>query len=233
MIARAIPATGEMLPAVGLGTWQAFDIGASPAEREPRREVLKRFVQLGGSVVDSSPMYGKAEGVVGELAAETGVASKLFVATKVWTSGRAAGVDQMERSMKLLRAARLDLMQVHNLVDCHTHLATLREWQQAGRVRYVGVTHYTASGYAELERVLGAEPVEFVQLNYSLEEREAERRLLRSPGTAALRSSSTARLPPARCCGPPAANRCRNGRARPAARHGPRCSSRGFWATRP
>jgi diketogulonate reductase-like aldo/keto reductase len=178
MIARAIPATGEMLPAVGLGTWQAFDIGASPAEREPRREVLKRFVQLGGSVVDSSPMYGKAEGVVGELAAETGVASKLFVATKVWTSGRAAGVEQMERSMKLLRAARLDLMQVHNLVDCHTHLATLREWQQAGRVRYVGVTHYTASGYAELERVLGAEPVEFVQLNYSLEEREAERRLL-------------------------------------------------------
>ena len=178
MISRAIPSTGETLPVIGLGTWQAFDIGTSPSERETRREVLKRFVELGGTLVDSSPMYGKAEGVVGDLAADAAVASKLFFATKVWTTGRAAGIQQMERSMKLLRVARLDLMQVHNLVDGQTHLATLREWKQAGRLRYLGVTHYTASAYAELERVLRAETLDFVQLNYSLEEREAERRLL-------------------------------------------------------
>ena len=177
-ISRSIPSTGETLPVIGLGTWQAFDISNSATERATRSEVLKRFVELGGTLVDSSPMYGNAESVVGELAANAGVGSKLFVATKVWTTGRAAGVQQMERSMKLLRVARLDLMQVHNLVDCQTHLATLREWKQAGRVRYIGVTHYTASGYAELERVLNAETVDFVQLNYSLEERDAERRLL-------------------------------------------------------
>ena len=178
MISRAIPSTGEMLPVIGLGTSQAFDIGQAAGERQARVEVLKRFVGSGGALVDSSPMYGKAESVVGELAAAAGVASKLFVATKVWTTGRAAGVEQMERSMKLLRVAQLDLMQVHNLVDYRNHLATLREWKRAGRVRYIGVTHYTASAHGELERVLRAEAVDFVQLNYSLEEREAEQRLL-------------------------------------------------------
>jgi diketogulonate reductase-like aldo/keto reductase len=140
--------------------------------------VLRRFVDLGGRVVDSSPMYGAAESVVGDLAADLGVRERLWVATKVWTSGRAAGIAQMERSLQRLRGPRVDLMQVHNLVDWRTHLATLRAWKDAGRVRYIGVTHYTASAYDELERILRAEALDFVQLNYSVVEREAERRLL-------------------------------------------------------
>jgi len=178
LLLRPIPSSGETIPAVGLGTWQTFDVGASAAAREPLREVLKRFVALGGRVIDSSPMYGAAEAVVGELASALGIVDSLFVATKVWTSGREAGIAQMEQSLRLLRKKPLDLMQVHNLVDWRTHLATLRGWKQAGRVRYVGVTHYTASGYDELERVLRSEPLDFVQVNYSLGEREAERRIL-------------------------------------------------------
>jgi len=178
MLMRRVPSDGEMLPAVGLGTWQTFDVSAGAAEREPLREVLRRFVALGGRVVDSSPMYGQAESVVGDLAAELGLHSSLFVATKVWTSGREAGVAQMERSLKRLRVARLDLEQVHNLVDWQTHLRTLRDWKAAGRVRYLGVTHYTASAYGDLERIMRSERLDFVQLNYSLLEREAEDRLL-------------------------------------------------------
>jgi diketogulonate reductase-like aldo/keto reductase len=178
LVTRAIPSSGEGLPAVGLGTWQTFDVGTADAEREPLREVVRRFVELGGRVVDSSPMYGAAERVVGDLAAGLGVTDRLFFATKVWTSGRDAGVDQMDRSLRLLRKRPLDLMQIHNLVDWRTHLATLRDWQQAGRIRYLGVTHYTASAYDDLERVLRAERLDFVQLNYSLGEREAERRIL-------------------------------------------------------
>jgi diketogulonate reductase-like aldo/keto reductase len=178
LITRPIPSSGETIPAIGLGTWQTFDVGASATERAPRREVLKQFVSLGGTVIDSSPMYGAAEAVVGELASEIGVSGKLFVATKVWTSGRAPGVTQMEQSLRLLRKQPLDLMQIHNLVDWRTHLATLREWKQAGKIRYLGVTHYTASGYDELERVLRSETLDFIQLNYSLGEREAERKIL-------------------------------------------------------
>jgi aryl-alcohol dehydrogenase-like predicted oxidoreductase len=178
MLARRIPSDGAPLPAVGLGTWQTFDVGAAPAERAPLREVLRRFVALGGRVVDSSPMYGEAESVVGDLTAELGLHASLFVATKVWTRGREDGVDQMERSLRRLRKGRLDLLQVHNLVDWQTHLRTLRDWKAAGRVRYIGVTHYTASAYGELERVMRTEPLDFVQLNYSLAEREAENRLL-------------------------------------------------------
>ncbi len=176
-ILRAIPSSKETLPVIGLGTWQTFDVGAGAA-REPLRRVLRRFVELGGRVVDSSPMYGRAETVVGELAAELGLRDNLFVATKVWTSGRDAGVAQMNESVRRLRAGRLDLMQVHNLVDWRTHLRTLAEWKRAGRVRYVGVTHYTAGAYAELEQVMKSEPLDFVQLNYSPIEREADRRLL-------------------------------------------------------
>jgi diketogulonate reductase-like aldo/keto reductase len=176
-IVRAIPVSKETLPVIGLGTWQTFDVGAG-AERTPLRRVLQRFVELGGRVVDSSPMYGRAEAVVGDLAAELHLRDKLFVATKVWTSGRDAGITQMEESVRRLRAGRLDLIQVHNLVDWRTQLRTLAEWKRAGRVRYIGVTHYTASAFAELEQVLKSEPLDFVQLNYSVLEREAERRLL-------------------------------------------------------
>ena len=174
---RAIPSSGETLPVVGLGTWQAFDM-AEADDRAPQREVLRRFVELGGRVVDSSPMYGAAEGAVGDLAAELGVRDSLWIATKVWTTGRAAGLAQMERSLRLLRGKRLDLLQVHNLVDWQTHLATLRDWKDAGQIRYLGITHYSASGHDALERVMRSEPLDFVQLNYSVAEREAERRLL-------------------------------------------------------
>jgi diketogulonate reductase-like aldo/keto reductase len=178
LLARPIPSTGETIPAIGLGTWQTFDVGSAASAREPLREVLRRLVGAGGRVVDSSPMYGAAEAVVGELAAEVGVADRLWLATKVWTSGRAAGVAQMEQSFRRLRVKTLDLMQIHNLLDWRVHLATLREWKQAGRIRYLGVTHYTASAFDELERVLRAESLDFVQVNYSVGERDAERRIL-------------------------------------------------------
>ena len=178
LLRRPIPGKRESLPIIGLGTWQTFDVGGGESERAPLREVLQEFVRRGASVVDSSPMYGQSESVVGALAAELGIREKLFLATKVWTSGRDAGIRQMEQSFRRLRTKRMDLMQVHNLVDWRTHLETLRRWKEEGRVRYIGVTHYTESAYSDLARVLETEEVDFVQLNYSVAERAAERRLL-------------------------------------------------------
>ena len=177
-LARRVPKTGEAIPAVGLGTWQVFDVASDAKEKAQAEETLKAFVELGGRVIDSSPMYGSSESVTGELAAALGVGAKLFVATKVWTSGRQAGIRHMEESMRKLRVERLDLMQVHNLVDASTHLATLREWKNAGRVRYLGVTHYHAGAHADLEKIIRPGDVDFVQVNYSLAEPEADRRLL-------------------------------------------------------
>jgi len=177
-LARRIPKTGEAIPAVGLGTWQVFDVASDAKEKAQARETLKVFAELGGRVIDSSPMYGSSESVTGELAAALGVRAKLFVATKVWTSGRQAGIRQMEDSMRKLRVERLDLMQVHNLVDASTHLATLREWKNAGRVRYLGVTHYHAGAHADLGKIIRPGDIDFVQVNYSLAEPEADRRLL-------------------------------------------------------
>lgn len=177
ILTRPIPRTGESLPVVGLGTWQTFD-AAGEAARKPLGDVLSEFVRLGGRVIDSSPMYGRSEGVVGDLASELGIHKGLFIATKVWTTGRDAGVRQMEESFRRLRASRIDLMQVHNLVDWQTHLQTLRAWKAQGKVRYIGVTHYTESAYGELERVIKNEELDFVQLNYSVAERAAERRML-------------------------------------------------------
>ncbi len=187
--ARPIPSSGERIPVVGLGTWRTFDVGPERDARATLAEVLQRFVALGGRVVDSSPMYGAAESVVGDLSAELGLGESLFLATKVWTTGRAAGVDQMEHSLRRLRARRLDLMQIHNLLDWRTQLRTLREWKAQGRIRHVGVTHYTESAYDELERVLRAERLDVVQVNYSIVERAAERRILplaRDRGVAVL-----------------------------------------------
>jgi diketogulonate reductase-like aldo/keto reductase len=178
ILERPIPSSGERVPAVGLGTWRVFDVGASAAEGAPLKEVLQRLVGLGGRVIDSSPMYGAAESVIGDLASELAITDRLFLATKVWTSGRDAGLAQIERSLRRLRARHLDLMQIHNLLDWQTQLRTLRDQREAGRIRYLGVTHYTASAYDELERVLRGEPLDFVQVNYSLGEREAERRIL-------------------------------------------------------
>jgi aryl-alcohol dehydrogenase-like predicted oxidoreductase len=175
---RPIPRTGESLPVIGLGTWQTFDVGKGEPAREPLKKVLHEFVRLQGKVIDSSPMYGASESVVGDLATEIGLQKQLFLATKVWTSGRDAGIRQMEESFRRLRTEVMDLMQVHNLVDWRTHLATLRRWKEQGKVRYIGVTHYTASAYDQLARVLETEDLDFVQFNYSIAERDAERRLL-------------------------------------------------------
>jgi aryl-alcohol dehydrogenase-like predicted oxidoreductase len=174
---RAVPRSGEMLPVMGLGTYATFDVGTSERERAPRRDVLRRFADEGG-VIDSSPMYGEAECVVGDLAQELGVQARLFLATKVWISGRDDGIRSMERSLRLLRTERVDLMQIHNLLDWRTHLKTLREWKAKGRIRYIGATHYTVSAYNELARVVREEDIDFVQLNYSLAERDAENYLL-------------------------------------------------------
>ena len=192
LLTRPIPHGGEALPVIGLGTWQTFDVGADAGERAPLREVVDGLLAAGARVIDSSPMYGRAEGVVGDLqAARAAVMPRQshvpspgpFLATKVWTSGRAAGEAQMRRSMKLLRAERLDLMQVHNLVDWKTHLDTLRAWQKQGLVRYIGVTHYQLGAFTELEQIVAKEGVDFVQLPYSIVTREAEARLL--PAAAA------------------------------------------------
>jgi diketogulonate reductase-like aldo/keto reductase len=178
MLAKAIPSTGEKIPAVGLGTWRVFDVGDSPNERGPLKEVLTRFVQLGGKVIDSSPMYGRAETVIGDLTSELHLRDSLFLATKVWTSGRQAGIDSMERSFQRLRAPRLDLMQVHNLVDVETQLATMRAWKEQGRIRYLGITHYVDSAFPEVEKILRREKLDFLQINYSIIDRAAEERIL-------------------------------------------------------
>ncbi len=178
LLTRRIPSTGEELPVIGLGTWQTFDVASSPGPLRPLEDVLRTFVELGGRVIDSSPMYGRSETVVGELSAKLALREKLFVATKVWTSGRRAGIAQMEESMRKLRADPIDLMQVHNLVDADTHLATFRDWKAAGRIRYLGVTHYTTSGQDAIAHLLAADPIDFIQINYSIGERDAERRLL-------------------------------------------------------
>jgi diketogulonate reductase-like aldo/keto reductase len=172
---KKIPSSGETLPVIGVGTWQTFDVGADAAARKDLREVLKL---LEGSMVDSSPMYGSSEAVAGELIAELGARERLFVATKVWTSGEGAGLRQIEESFRRLRVQRMDLMQIHNLVDVATHTRTLIDMKKQGRVRYVGITHYTASAYPEVERWLKEGHYDFLQINYSLGEREAETRLL-------------------------------------------------------
>ena len=179
-LTRPIPKTGEMLPAVGLGTWQVFDVAGNQVEIGQARETLKVFAERGGRVIDSSPMYGSSESVTGQLATELGLAGKLFVATKVWTSGKQAGIRQMEDSMRKLRVERLDLMQVHNQVDVAAHLATLAEWKAAGRVRYAGITHYHAGAHGDLEKIVARGAVDFVQVNYSLVEPDADKRLLKA-----------------------------------------------------
>jgi diketogulonate reductase-like aldo/keto reductase len=140
--------------------------------------VLRVLFAAGGSVIDSSPMYGSSEEVVGDLLAAIGARDDAFIATKVWTTGRQAGIAQMQRSMELLRSSRIDLMQIHNLVDVRAHLPTLRAWKEEGRIRYVGVTHYTPSAYDQLEAVMRSERLDFVQLDYALDDRTAEQRLL-------------------------------------------------------
>ncbi|HVP09154.1 MAG TPA: aldo/keto reductase [Burkholderiales bacterium] len=175
---RKIPSTGEELPAIGLGTWQVFDVGASAAARAPLREVIANFHKAGGRLIDSSPMYGSAESVAGDLVAELGLRDRLFIATKVWTRGREEGIREMETSFKRLRVSQMDLMQVHNLLDVDVHTKILLDWKAKKKIRYLGITHYTASAHAEVERQLKKQKYDFLQINYSLAERDAEKRLL-------------------------------------------------------
>ena len=178
MIERPIPSSGQLLPIVGCGTWLGFDVGRTPEAMPQRGEVLQALFDAGGSVIDSSPMYGTAEQVVGDLLQPEAMDGKAFIATKVWTTGKQAGIEQMERSMQLLRTPHIDLVQVHNLQDWRTHLATLRAWKEQGRVSYIGITHYSDSAHWELEAVMRSEPLDFVQFNYSATDRNAENRLL-------------------------------------------------------
>jgi len=178
MLERAIPSTGENLPVIGLGTWQQFDVDSTSAAQGPLPEVLKRMLQKGGRLIDSSPMYGKAEERVGDLTAASGNADKYFYATKVWITGETNGIRQMEASMKKMRRPVLDLMQVHNLQDWQTHLNTINAWKEQGRIRYTGITHYTVSAHEELERIVRSKVVDFVQFNYSIGVRSAEKSLL-------------------------------------------------------
>lgn len=178
MRTRLIPATRESLPVIGCGTYRTFDVGATPEERAPLLAVLKVLFAAGGSVIDSSPMYGAAEGVVGDLLAQTQNRSSAFLATKVWTSGQRAGIEQINRSFELLRDRRIDLIQVHNLLDWKVQLATLRDLKSAGRIRYIGITHYSASAFAEVESVLRSETLDFLQINYAMNDTAVERRIL-------------------------------------------------------
>jgi len=178
LILKPIPSSGERLPVIGLGTSRVFEVGSGDFEREGPKEVLRTLADVSNSMMDTSPMYGSAETVVGDLAAELGVRDRLFFATKVWTRGREQGIAQMQESMRRLRTERLDLIQVHNLVDTATHLRTLRDWKKEGRVRYVGITHYNAGAHEGLMDVMQHEPLDFVQVNYSLLEPEAQNRLL-------------------------------------------------------
>src|SRR5437667_1295346 len=178
MLTRTVPSSGEKLPVIGLGTWRAFDVDLTSDIRRQLDEVLSLFVKLGGRVIDSSPMYGRAEEVIGDLSAALGIRDKVFLATKVWTRGKESGIKSMERSMALLRTKQIDLMQVHNLLDVHTHLATLREWKQQGRIQYLGITHYEAGAFSDVEKIMRSEKLDLIQINYSLMEREAEERVL-------------------------------------------------------
>ncbi|HEY9228954.1 MAG TPA: aldo/keto reductase [Gemmatimonadaceae bacterium] len=179
MLRRPIPRSSEELPVVGLGTWQTFDPPTASADALARLESTLRVLHLsGGRVVDSSPMYGKSEEIAGRLSRQIGINPELFIATKVWTTGRDAGIRQMETSLRLFGRTQIDLMQIHNLVDWRTHIATLRDWKAGGRIRYIGITHYTPSAYDDVERVMRQEKPDFVQIAYSIGVRDAATRLL-------------------------------------------------------
>jgi len=182
LLMRRIPSTGETIPAIGLGTSGPFEVGADEAARAPLREVLQSFFAGGATLIDTSPMYSTAEAVLGDLLTAD-QQSKAFIATKVWTPGSGGhggqkGIEQMQRSMALLRHKRIELMQVHNLVDVDAHLKTLGRWKAEGKIKYIGVTHYTTSSYPDLIAIIEREKLDFVQFNYSVTTREAEKRLL-------------------------------------------------------
>ncbi|WPP53544.1 aldo/keto reductase [Catalinimonas niigatensis] len=176
-IFRSIPSTGERIPAIGMGSWLTFDVGSSESERAPMRDVLRTFTDLGGGVIDSSPMYGHSQKVIGELAEELGVKDKLWVATKVWTNGKQSGKAQIDESVSLFHKWPT-LEQVHNIRDFKTHIRTLRDLKEEGKLKYLGVTHYLDSAHDDLAELIRTEPLDFVQINLSVRGRAAEGELL-------------------------------------------------------
>ncbi len=175
---RTIPSSNERIPAVGLGTWQQFDVGKSASDRDPLFQVLQTMYKKGGKVIDSSPMYGRAEKVVGELTQRSGYPDHYFYATKVWTRGKQSGIEQITQSFSRMNREVIDLMQIHNLVDWKVHLDTLLNWKEDGKIRYIGVTHYTNSSHRQLQEIVRSQPIDFVQFNYSIRDRNAEKFLL-------------------------------------------------------
>lgn len=175
---RAIPSTGEKLPVIGLGSAVTFDIPSNSPKVADITEVIARFVKRGGKVIDSSPMYGNAESLIGQIAAKSSLTKSLFIATKVWTLGKEAGVTQMERSLQRFQTRTIDLMQVHNLVDVATHMSTLRDWKSKGKIRYTGITFSEPKGFAEIESNMKSQRPDFVQINYSIADRGAAARIL-------------------------------------------------------
>ena len=178
MHARPIPSSGEKLPVIGLGTYKVFDVAGSHDEITTRRAIVDMLADAGGSVVDTSPMYNRSEKVIGDIIASGSERKSLFLATKVWTNGRDAGIGQMGRSAELMKTDVIDLMQVHNLRDTDVHMATIRDWQEQGRIRYNGLTHYTAGAHSALEAAMRKFKPQFIQINYSMGERDAENRVL-------------------------------------------------------
>jgi len=178
MIRRRIPATNELLPVIGLGTYSVFDVDSTTEQIAERRRIVDTLTGAGGSVIDTSPMYDRSEAVIGDVIGAGSDRDRLFIATKVWTNGRDAGIAQMNRSFAAMRTNLIDLMQVHNLRDTAAHMITIRDWQDAGRIRYNGLTHYRADAHNALEAAMRKHKPQFIQINYSLGEREAEERLL-------------------------------------------------------
>jgi len=177
-INKPIPATGERLPVIGMGSWRTFDVGDAAEARAARLAVVQAFFDHGGALIDSSPMYGSSEEVIGECLAQVKNKGALFAATKVWILGQWLGIKQMEASQRLWGVARFDLMQIHNMLSWETHLETLKAWKAEGRVRYIGITTSHGRRHVEMLKVLAREPFDFVQFTYNIADREAEQRLL-------------------------------------------------------
>jgi diketogulonate reductase-like aldo/keto reductase len=177
-ITRAVPSTGERIPVIGMGTSRTFNVGNDPADRAQLRQVLQIFFDNGGALIDSSPMYGSSEMVVGDLLKSIHNKKNLFAATKVWIDGKQDGIDQMQESMRLMGVAIMDLMQIHNLRDWKTHLPTLRQWKQEGKIRYIGITTSHGRSHAELMQIMRVEDLDFVQFTYNIDDRTVEDSLL-------------------------------------------------------
>ncbi len=178
MLKRRIPSTDQPLSVIGLGTWQSFDIGNNSNDRERLSNVLLTIKKHGGQMIDSSPMYGNSEKVVGDLTTKLEIQKDFFYATKVWTTGKQSGIAQMKNSLKTMNRKKMDLMQIHNIVDWKTHVKTLKNWKEKEIIKYWGITHYTNSSHDQLSKIIKTEKPDFVQFNYSIDNRHAEHELI-------------------------------------------------------